>query len=87
MGKIDKEKLSAKVLKCPKCGCTSVFVYEIIEAVSQHKVVNGIWLHNYDNNEYGNGIKTECRCEGCGHKWQSKRGINFDNYYLYHGRL
>ena len=77
-----KEKLASKVLTCPKCGQTKIYVYEVIEAISQHFVDNGVWNHKYDNNEYGNGLYIECRCDNCDHRWRSRRGINFNNYYL-----
>lgn len=77
-----KQKLASKVLTCPKCGNTKIYVYEVIEAVSQHLVDNGVWKHIYDNNEYGDGLYTECRCDNCDHRWRSKRGIDFTNYYL-----
>ena len=74
--------LEDKILKCPKCKGTDIVVYEVIEAISEHHIVNGVWLHKDDNNEYGNAIAVECRCEKCGHDFKSRRGINFDNYYL-----
>ena len=77
-----KEKLTSKVLTCPKCGQTKIYVYEVIKAVSQHFVDNGVWKHKYDNNEYGDGLYIDCRCDNCDHRWRSRRGINFNNYYL-----
>ena len=71
-----------KVLTCPKCKGASIMVIETIEASSEHLIENGVWKHSYDNNEYGNGIRTECICQDCGHKWRSRRGINLDNYYI-----
>ena len=70
------------ILKCPRCHGTSVWVNEIIEAISQHKIVDGIWRHEYDMNEYGDGIRNECVCDGCGHRWRSRKGYNFDDYYI-----
>lgn len=56
-------------VKCPKCGCRNIWVTEIIEAGSDHFIKNGVWDHNYDNNELGDGIRVDCRCDECGHKW------------------
>ena len=77
-----REKLIGKVLKCPKCGCTNIQVEEVVKAVSQHRVIDGVWEHRYDNNEIGDGIGVYCMCDKCQHEWVSRRGINFDNYYL-----
>lgn len=76
------QKMASKVLTCPKCKGTKIFVYEVIEAISQHCVDNGVWKHIYDNNEYGDGLYIECRCDYCDHRWRSKRGLDFSNYYL-----
>ena len=75
-------KMSFKPLTCPKCKGTKIYVYEVIEAISQHFIEDGVWKHIYDNNEYGDGLYTECRCDNCDHRWRSRRGINFNNYYL-----
>lgn len=80
--KARQEKLASKVLACPKCGQTKIYVYEVIESISAHYVDNGVWKHEYDNNEYSNGLYTECRCDNCDHRWRSKRGIDFYRYYL-----
>jgi len=77
-----KKELSEKVLRCPQCRSTDIRVFETIEAISEHHVVDGVWLHKDDNNEYGDVISVDCKCESCGHRFKSKRGINFDNYYI-----
>lgn len=64
-------------VKCPKCGCRRIWVTEVIEAYSEHLVDNGVWDHDYDNNEYGNGIRVDCRCDECGHRW-SKPGADIE---------
>ena len=73
---------SEKVLCCPRCKGTDILVFEVIEAISEHRIVNGVWLHEHDNNEYGNGLGIECLCQKCGHRFKSRRGEIFDNYYL-----
>lgn len=77
-----EKKLAEKVLTCPKCHKTDIWVYEVIEAESQHRVTDGMWRHEYDNNEYGYCIRMQCKCENCGHEWTSHRGLSFNNYYL-----
>ena len=65
-------------IKCPKCGCRKIWVSEVIEAYSDHLVENGVWNHDYDNNEYGNGIRVDCRCDECDHHWsKSKASIEW----------
>ena len=56
-------------VKCPKCGCRKIWVTEVIEAYSDHLIDNGVWNHEYDNNEYGESIRVDCKCDECGHKW------------------
>ena len=74
--------MSDKILECPKCKCRNIIVHETIEAISEHRIIDGIWDHSYDANEYGNAINTICLCSNCQHRWISRRGINFDNYYI-----
>lgn len=77
-----KEKMAEKPLRCPKCRKKDIQVVETTEAISQHRIINGVWVHSLDNNEYGDIVKVECQCMECGHRWISPRGINLDNYYL-----
>jgi len=77
-----REKMAEKPLKCPKCRKKDILVVETTEAISQHRIINGVWNHFYDNNEYGDIVKVECQCLECGHQWVSPRGINILNYYL-----
>lgn len=67
-------------IKCPKCGCRRVWAIEVIEAASEHFIDNGVWKHEYDNNEYGNGLRIEFRCDECGHKWRGAKGVTIDAY-------
>ena len=67
-------------IKCPKCGCKTIWAYEHIIAESQHKIVDGIWLHEYDNNEYGAGLDITFRCDKCKHLWKGRKGVTIDSY-------
>lgn len=66
--------------KCPKCKGINLQITEVIEAYSEHLVMGGVWIHSHDNNEYGNAIRTECKCLSCGHIWVGHKGTNIDNY-------
>lgn len=74
-------RLSNKTLSCPKCKGKEIRVIEVIEAESSHIVRNGVWIHSEDNNEYGDILRVECTCLICGHKFISRRGVDFGNYY------
>jgi len=67
-------------IKCPKCGCRRVWAIEVVEAASEHFIDNGVWKREYDNNEYGNGLRIEFRCDECVHKWTGKKGVTIDAY-------
>lgn len=56
------------------------FQYEVVEAASEHFIDNGVWKREYDNNEYGNGLRIEFRCDECDHKWTGKKGVTIDAY-------
>lgn len=66
--------------KCPKCKGTNLLITEVIEAYSEHLVMDGVWIHSHDNNEYGHGIRVDCKCLSCGHLWVGHKGTNIDNY-------
>lgn len=70
----------SNVVKCPKCGGRRLHITEVIEAYSEHVVEDGVWLHGYDNNEYGGLIRIECSCDACGHQWNSRKS-DFDDMY------
>ena len=59
-------------VKCPKCGCRVIRVDEHIDARSEHLIVNGVWDHEHDNNEYGDYTFTIYKCMDCGHVWKFK---------------
>ena len=65
---------------CPKCGCKDLDIIETLDAICEHRVKNGVWIHAYDNNEYGNVTRIECVCRECGHIWTGRKGQNFENY-------
>ncbi len=67
-------------VKCPKCGGRKIWLIEVIEAASEHFIDNGVWDHSYDNNEYGNGLRVELRCDVCGHHWTGRKGVTMDAY-------
>jgi predicted nucleic-acid-binding Zn-ribbon protein len=77
-----KDRLAERILACPKCKCDDIWVDEISENTSQHRVTGGVWVHFHDNNEPGNVVRIKCECEKCGHKWVSHRGLDFGNYFL-----
>ena len=80
--KREKERrLTEKTLSCPKCKGKEISVIEVIEAESSHVIRNGVWIHSEDNNEYGDILRIECTCLKCGHKFKSRRGVDFGNYY------
>ena len=80
--KARREKMSQKPLQCPKCRQKDINVIETTEALSTHRIVNGVWNHFWDNNEYGDIVNVECRCNNCGHQWHSQRGNNLYLYFL-----
>ena len=69
-------------VKCPKCGCRKIWLTEVIEASSEHFIDNGVWDHSYDNNEYGNGLRVELRCDKCDHHWTGRKGVTMDAYRI-----
>lgn len=67
-------------VQCPKCRCKKIWVREWIRAYSEHLVDNGEWNHDYDYNDYGNGLRIEFTCDSCRHKWVGKKGVTIDSY-------
>ncbi len=57
-------------IKCPKCKCRDILVEEHIDAFSEYHIVNGEWIHDYDNDEYGDYTFTVYKCSSCHHVWQ-----------------
>lgn len=76
----DSERINAK---CPKCGSRTFWIHETIEAISEHKIVDGHWDHDYDANEYGNGLCIEFKCDKCGHEWRGRKGPTIEGYIEY----
>lgn len=72
--------IDMSLTKCPKCKCADLYVTEVIEAHSEHLVMGGVWIHSYDNNEYGDAIRTECKCTRCGYVWVGHKGTSIENY-------
>lgn len=66
-------------IKCPKCGGRNIWVSEITEGGSLHFVKNGEWDHSYDDNEYGDIVRTEFKCDDCEHQWV-RHGLNIDSF-------
>lgn len=66
-------------IKCPKCGCRKIWVTEVTEGGSLHLIDNGVWDHFWDDNEYGMIVRTECKCDNCGHHW-NKREATIDSF-------
>lgn len=69
-------------VKCPKCGSHRVWLVEVIEAASEHLIIDGVWDQSYDNNEYGNAIRVDLRCDECGHAWTGRKGVTLDSYRI-----
>lgn len=69
-------------VRCPKCGSKTLYAYEHIIAESQHKIVDGIWRHEHDNNEYGDGIDITFRCDRCQHFWKGRKGVTIESYLI-----
>ena len=65
---------------CPKCGGRKIWAREWIQAYSDHYVDNGVWEHERDSNDFGEGIKIEFTCDSCGHKWTGRKGVTMESY-------
>lgn len=68
-------------IKCPKCKCRDIFVEEHCDAFSEHHIINGEWLHEHDNNEFGDYTFTVYMCNNCKHIWQHNGTM--DRYLKY----
>lgn len=80
---MNHEKERSGLTKCPKCKGTDLTITEVVESECQHRVVDGIWYHRYDNNEPGTGgVRVECMCNKCGHIWTGRKGITIDGYIV-----
>ena len=52
--------------------------HEVIEAITELHIVDGEIVDS--NNEYGNGLYVEFKCNCCGHWWTGRKGPTIEAY-------
>jgi hypothetical protein len=61
------------MMRCPKCRCANLYLYERIEEIECREVVDGVLLKERIDHVAGESLGWRAECQDCGHEWAPRR--------------